>query len=143
MFTNSPTTFHSEYIPSSTDEEENIKVALAKESSIRLIYLDSLTYLGILKIGITLLDILAGKCQIPILNILITLRKIRLNETFKVLGDHFDLSSQVVGKIFNKSVKLIAREMDHFISFSSSYGHLMNMPTAFRLRYNNVRSIID
>lgn len=142
MFTNTPTV-HSEYIPSSTDEEENTKVALAKASTMRLIYLDPLTYLGILSIGISLLDLLAAKCQVPVLNILITLRKIRLNETFKVLGDHFDLSRQVVGKIFNTSVKLMAREMNHFISFSSSYGLLMNMPPAFRLRYNNVRSIID
>lgn len=106
-------------------------------------YNDPLTYLGILPVGIVLIEILAAKCKIPVLHVLITLRKIRLNETFKFLGDHFDLSGQMVGNIFKSSVMLMSNEMKNFISFSNIYGLQMNMPTAFRLRYNNVQSIID
>ncbi|KAJ8917054.1 hypothetical protein NQ315_012973 [Exocentrus adspersus] len=112
---------NSEYL---TEEEE------AESEFKRRMLADSLTaatkepklLLGVPKESYYIVQMLATKSGLSIVNILITLRKIRLNESFAILGLHFGMSESNVSRIFAKKctpygatfkgISLVARQTE-------------------------------
>lgn len=75
--------------------------------------------------------------------ILLTLKKIRLNEQFEVLGHDFAISKSQASRIFAKVLPLIYSYLRGLIIWPSSFDIKMNLPIPFRARYAKVESIID
>lgn len=90
-----------------------------------------------------LVDFLHQKSGILSEHILLTLMKIKLNDSFSRLGDQFDLSEGHACKIFNKSILVIAHLLTKLIYWPDKARIIELLPIPFRARYHNVQSIID
>ncbi|XP_072400459.1 uncharacterized protein [Diabrotica undecimpunctata] len=79
----------------------------------------------------------------PVRDILISLKKIRLNDPYIRLAIDFDVSTSLIGKIFNRTVPLIANRMKQFIFFPSMKQIYDKLPISFRKRYFKTVSVLD
>lgn len=104
---------------------------------------DSKYYLGIEPFSIQILDILVIKINISKKNVILVLRKIRLNEGFKVLGDLFCITKRHAANVFSSNVAKIASHLNEFICWHEKDKIKEMMPLAFKNRFKNVESIID
>lgn len=76
-------------------------------------------------------------------DIIICLRKMKLNESFEILAKYFNMTRQNVGRIFNETIKPITRFLRAFIKPSTKDKQLKYLPKGFRLHYSKVCAIID
>ena len=102
-----------------------------------------LIYLGIPKPSIYIIQMLTEATNISVENIYLTLKKLRLNLPYSVLGYEFGLSESQVGKVFRKTLKALALVLKKLIFWPTKKQILLNLPIAFRYRFKNVESIID
>lgn len=86
---------------------------------------------------------LSLKSNISKRDILLTLMKINLNDSFSRLSDLFGVSESFCCRIFNKTVKLIMEYFKVFIYWPSKNSIQTLLPISFRYRYSDVQSIID
>ncbi|CAH0717716.1 unnamed protein product, partial [Brenthis ino] len=100
-------------------------------------------YIGINNNCYFLLHLIEKETNIPIVNILLCLKKIRLNTTFSELSDQFGISMSYAGKIFRKCVPTISAALKSFIEKLDKKKIKSSLPIAFRHRYNKVNCIID
>lgn len=143
----------SEFILSSTEssvcESEIDELSLRcfkenrRQSTIELIKIRSQFYLGLPKYDYGLVSFLENRCRLNYVNVLITLKKIRTNDSHSRLADDFGISKTRVGIIFQDSVPKLSKVMWHFVYFPSTEIVRKSLPIPFRYRYNNVISIID
>lgn len=89
------------------------------------------------------IELLSLKSKVSERDILLTLMKIRLNDSFSRLSDYFGVSESFCCRIFNKTVKLIMGYFKEFIYWPSKNSIHNILPIPFRYRYFNVQSIID
>jgi hypothetical protein len=76
-------------------------------------------------------------------NIVIVLRKIKLNESLSILGCHFGLSVSQISRIFHSTLPALASCLGQLIFRPSKISVYKNLPMAFRVNYFNVTEIID
>lgn len=76
-------------------------------------------------------------------NILITLRKIKLNESFYILSCYFSLSVSYIGRIFSETLPMLSCCLKQLIFRPHRSVILSNLPVAFRANYNETSEIID
>lgn len=100
-------------------------------------------YIGIPKNCYHLINIIEKQTSIPINHILLCLKKIRLNNSFRELVDEFCMDATYASRIFSKNVPILASVMRPFIVTLDNELIKKNLPMAFRHRFNNVSCIID
>lgn len=100
-------------------------------------------YLGIPENSLLLIDIILAECPLTKIDIFITLKKIKLNQSYACIGDDFGVSSRVVGLIFQKSLPILCRVFKNFIQWKPLAEIKKHLPIPFRHRYNKVQCIID
>lgn len=100
-------------------------------------------YLGIPPETYFLIEMITKHVNIPTLNILICLKKIRLNDANVRIADDLSISKSNVSKIFNKTVPLLASIFKQFITWQPAHEIQAHLPIPFRYRYRKVQSIID
>jgi hypothetical protein len=100
-------------------------------------------YLGIPEECYFLVDIIEKHTNISKKNILLCLKKIRLDTTFSELGDNFGITLSYASKVFLKSIPKIAAALQPFIHKANNAGITRNLPIAFRYNYHRVSHIID
>lgn len=137
----------------STDSEVNTKCEfedeLLKNLSIRrtllIIEKEPRIYIGVPKDCMFIVDLLVKriKCKNAKENIYLTLKKLRLNESFNILGNDFGMSACNASRIFEKFLPLLANYCKTLIVWPSKTSIRAQMPVSFRARYSNVQSIID
>lgn len=81
--------------------------------------------------------------QTPTLDILMMLKKIRLNDLFVILAIHFGMSESNVSRIFKKSLIQMAQMLQELIIWLLKDQIRLRLPIPFRARYANVVAIID
>lgn len=113
------------------------------ETTVSLIEQNSRFYLGLPPECYKLLTILTETCHIPYRNILIILKKLRLNDAFVRLGHDFDISQPQVSRIFSAGVPKLAGELQDLIFWPKSIDVNKLLPLSFRARFSGVESIID
>lgn len=86
-----------------------------KASSIHLIESQSRFYLGLLQKIYNLIKMLTSWVDCQYVDILITLKKIRLNDAYAISGNDFGISRTSVGKIFIKTVPKIGNIFQNFV----------------------------
>jgi len=71
------------------------------------------------------------------------LRKVRLNESFAMLGIEFGISEYRASEIFRTYVSFIGDHLKELVFWPDSDKIKQNLPIAFRKNYSKVESIID
>ncbi|XP_026677303.1 uncharacterized protein LOC113466266 [Diaphorina citri] len=102
-----------------------------------------LFYIGIPNDVLFLLDILVKSTNQTERDVLLCLKKLRLNEPYIILGQDFKITPQHAGAIFHKVLPSLAKALEKFIIWPTNMEILHNLPIAFRYRYSKVVSIID
>lgn len=142
-------TSHSEYNPlleeiSELEEEKQFEI---KQTALRLtnyfISTDPKNYIGISKHWLWIIEDLQTATKISSDNIKLTLMKIKINDTFRRLGNQFGLCATGASKVFNRSVLKIANVLQTLIHFPDRNCIKKNLPIPFRLNFSNVACIID
>lgn len=100
-------------------------------------------YLGLPKDVYFVVKLIEGLRPIRSLDILITLKKIRLNDPYFRLGMDFGLAPSTIANVFRKFVKVLAEVFSQLIVWSPSNVNHKFLPIPFRKRYSKVNSIID
>ncbi|XP_037872296.1 uncharacterized protein LOC119629683 [Bombyx mori] len=101
------------------------------------------SYIGVPKSCYYLIDLIEKHTKIPANNILMCLKKIRLNNPFRELADDFTMTPSHASKIFFKNIPLLASVMRPFLVNLNKHSIKSNLPMAFRHKYHNVSCIID
>ncbi|XP_030039710.2 uncharacterized protein LOC115455167 [Manduca sexta] len=112
-------------------------------NTLRLIQDNPRFYIGILKECYFLVDLIKKHTTIPVENILLCLKKIRLDSKFVELANQFGMSVSYASRIFKKNVPIIAKALHCFIIKSDKTAIELNLPIAFRHKYRNINCIID
>lgn len=82
-------------------------------------------------------------CSIQYTHILITLKRIRLNDVYSRLADDFGMSTSNVSKVFLQTVPKLANVLQNFIFWPDAKTIKRLLPIPFRYRCAKVQSIID
>ncbi|XP_059472670.1 uncharacterized protein LOC132195002 [Neocloeon triangulifer] len=104
-------------------------------------------FLGISKENIHLIDALAKKVgptpEKGRDKVLLTIRKVKLNESFEILGLHFGISKSKANEIFKATLPTIADCLRETIGILKPQLLVRNLPIPFRYEYSKVTHIID
>ncbi|XP_045497584.1 uncharacterized protein LOC123695719 [Colias croceus] len=100
------------------------------------------SYIGVPFSCFNLVNLIEKQTNIPFDHILLCLKKIKLNNSFRELADDFGIDKTYPGKIFMKNIPILASVMRPFIVPLDKLIK-KNLPKAFRHKYNNVTCIID
>lgn len=136
-------------IKSSSDCSELIEDDKKQEASRILAYTlqkikkNPRSYIGVPNSCYYLIDLIEKKLNIPTHHIIMCLKKIKLNSSFRELSDDFSISPTYASKIFQKNIPLIASLMRPFLVVLDKDSIRKNLPMAFRHKYYNVSCIID
>lgn len=96
--------------------------------------------LGILK------NVVCTTANIPVIDLYLTLKKIRQNEDFTLLAEYFEFSENEVQQIFTRTIVKLARYLKYLIRWPESkkyYDRHKNLPIAFRSKLSYVQSLIE
>ncbi|KAL4709401.1 hypothetical protein ACJJTC_001197 [Scirpophaga incertulas] len=113
----------------------------SQKNTILKIESNSKLYLGIPKQSYFVINLLIENVRCPFVNILITLKKIKLNDSYQRL--EIDFNTKNVSRIFRKTVVLLAKCFKQLIYFPTKEAVKEKLPIPFRRRYNNTVCIID
>lgn len=140
----------SEYLPSMLSEADLLKETriteehtLIAQHNLRIMKQHSFRYLGIREESLFVLDSLCETTKLIERDILIVLRKIKLNEPFEILEDVFLISTPRLSQIFSSCVPIVARELVELIYWPEAELIKKFLPMAFLNKYSNIQSIID
>lgn len=100
-------------------------------------------YLGLSQDTYFLIETLVNNVQQPHMHILITLKKIRLNDSYSRLAIDFGLQKGSIAKLIRKTLPSLAHFMKELIYFPEQSEVEDNLPMAFRSRFSKTQSIID
>lgn len=100
-------------------------------------------YLGLPQDVYCLVKMICERTNVIHRDVLITLKKIRLDDTYFRLHVDFELSLSQVQKIFVKTVPKLSIVMNNFIFWPEASKIQDLIPLVFRARYAKVQSIID
>ncbi|XP_048487349.1 uncharacterized protein LOC119692329 isoform X1 [Plutella xylostella] len=113
------------------------------ECTLKKIKKNPRSYIGIPLNCYYLVNLISEQTGIPFNHILLCLKKIRLNNSFRELADDFGIDRSYPSKIFFKNVPLIASVMRPFIVSLDKELIKKTLPMAFRHKYHTVSCIID
>lgn len=122
----------SNWMSNESEEERRFKnkmrdcmlIAIAKEPKM---------FLGLPKKSYNVIEFLTDRIPISTLDILITLKKIKMNDSFSILGVHFGYAASSVSRIFAKALPLMAAKLKELIFFTPDKIYI-NLPISFRAR---------
>jgi len=107
-------------------------------------------YLGINKTWLSILDLVSYKITVtkrcvlePIEIVYLVLRKLKLNETFTILGHVFGISARTASRLFAKYLPFIADHFSELIVWPKPNSIRRALPIGFRKSYYKVVGIGD
>lgn len=128
-----------------TSTEIKPKEYLKRKTFLEQIYEKPKMYLGVPKKYLWIIDNIVTKSnkKTSELTVILTLFKIKQNDTFERMSDEFELSRQTLTKHFYKGVELLANYFQNFIFMPSALQIKKNLPLVFKMRYSDVTIILD
>ncbi|XP_073961929.1 uncharacterized protein [Choristoneura fumiferana] len=100
-------------------------------------------YLGIPKSFYWFIDFLAKQCKIRLLYVIITLFKLKQNDTIQRLSHQFQLSRVTIQEILKISIPHLATYLQMHIYLPEPLAIKKTLPPVFKVRYANVQCIMD
>lgn len=133
------------YVPSQDSEDQMLPVSQSaiRSSSIYVLEKNPKLYLGISTELVDILNKISIQSKIDYVKMLITLKKIRLNDTYARLAVDFDRSTSEIQRIFVDIVPKLASFFQNLIFWSESSKIIQLLPIPFRSKYAKVESIMD
>ncbi|KAI5749112.1 hypothetical protein M8J76_004735 [Diaphorina citri] len=128
---------------SDIEDEAQSTVLQQKQVQLQIMNDNPKIYLGIDPHNIFVLDRLATRLNCKRSDIMIVLRKIRLNESMEILSHVFVVSRSTISRTIKNLVGLMAGFIKAFIEWAEPTIITSNLPLAFRANYYKVQSIID
>uniref|UniRef100_A0A0A9XL84 LL-diaminopimelate aminotransferase n=1 Tax=Lygus hesperus TaxID=30085 RepID=A0A0A9XL84_LYGHE len=113
------------------------------DRQISLMKRDSRFYLGLPNKEFRVINFISQHTVLTTRDILMTIKKIRLNDPNKRLADDFNLSVGHVSKIFARSVTILSVFFSKLVFWPKEITNKKLMPVPFRHRFMNVQSIVD
>jgi len=153
--THSKATSGSEYLPSTAPSSDSCQSsvfskdkttrALVRQLTIDMMSKSPATFMGVPKEHLYIVEMMAAKLgkTFAVENVMLTLRKLKLMESHKILGLFFGLSKSEVSKIFRKTLPTLAECMKDLIFYPDVKQTILNLPTAFRYQYFETTDIAD
>lgn len=129
----------SEHDDSAFTTNEKVKIC---DITIRMMENDLLYYTGIPRESSHVIDLLVTKSTVSKRNIFLVLRKIRHNETFKILGDLFGITRLHAGKVFLSDIEKVATSLQAFICWPEPSDIQRNLPLQFKPKYQHAQVIV-
>lgn len=130
-----------------TSGEQNdmsaMELKTVQKLNMKLISKDPMYYLGLPQASYGLIDTLAECLQTDSMNILICLKKIRLNASFQGLSYDFSVSKSYCSKTFKNLLPDLAACFSSLIQWPVEKEIKRRLPIPFRARFSHVQSIID
>lgn len=127
-----------------TTEEKGGKNYRIREEMLQIIYKKPKMYLGIPQQYLWLLDHIVEKNnKLSVLCLIITLFKIKTNDTFDRMSDTFVLSRSNITNLFIQGVRALTNYFQNFIFLPSPIQIKKTLPLVFKVRYSNVQVILD
>lgn len=121
----------------------NVNLSAGSSQAISLTTQDPRFFLGLPKAEFRVIQMASDLLNISARDIMVTIRKIRLNDSHKRLAYDFNLSTGHVSRIFSTTVPQLSTLFQQFIFWPPASTIQKLMPIAFRHRFNNVQSILD
>ena len=102
-------------------------------------------FLGVPKQYYWIIEYLEKKSKIPSFHIILTLYKIKNNDTFSRMSDIFQVSLATLWRMFYKTLRLLSLFFKQFLYWPTAVNIKRNLPPVFTCNrdYANVQSIID
>lgn len=151
-----PSASVSEYLPSTQETQSTIETDIeevdknmfekkCREVCSELMLKNPKLFLGIDPENVFIIKLLSKNIETNDneRNVFITLRKIKLNESYALLGCHFALSESYVGRLVSKTIPILGRCLRQLIFRPDKETILRNLPVAFRANYSHTSEIID
>jgi DDE superfamily endonuclease len=106
---------------------------------------DSMLFLGVPQRMLFIIDKLAARLPTPHahLEVLITLRKLKLMESHKALGYYFGVGKGKISKIFRGTLPTISDCLQELIFTPKTSQISLNLPLAFRYEYFEASDVVD
>lgn len=115
--------------------------------TLELIEKNPYVHLGVASNRLPLLkNIICTTANVSLLDLYVTLKKLRQNEDFALLAEYFEFSESEVQEIFARSVVKLARYLRFLVRWPDSkkyYDRHKNLPFAFRSKLSHVQSLIE
>ena len=129
----------------SSEERENKKIMKEKSPLITKYHIltNPKMYIEIDKQWIAMIDLLCCRIKCTFNDVLLTLMKIRCNDTFARLGDQFGISTSQASRIFSKTISLLAHFLKTFVYCPDRESIIDNLLIAFRSSFGHVCAIVD
>lgn len=126
-----------------SEEKRNDEASNMLKYTVIKIMKNPRSYIGLTERCYYLVDLIAEEIGIPSNHVLLCLKKIKLNNSFRELADDFSMSTTYGSKIFFKNVPRIASVMRPFIVTLDRDLIKNTLPRAFRQKFNRTSCIID
>jgi hypothetical protein len=118
-----------------------------RESTMHLMTENSQLFMGVQPNILFVIDRLVDKLGVQAAkgryNVMLTLRKIKLNEVYELIGLYMGTSANNASEIFRKTLPTMAACMKECIFSVPKAVTLRNLPLAFRLNYYGVTHTLD
>ncbi|KAJ8966526.1 hypothetical protein NQ314_003479 [Rhamnusium bicolor] len=98
-------------------------------------------YLGIPKEFLFIIELLSEKCQLPRIDIYVTLKKIKLNLPYEILVDDFCLAAASICNVIKRALPKLTVCVKPFIQWKTIEEIRENLPIPFRHRYKNCETV--
>lgn len=122
-----------------TEEECHLIYDLTK----KIMFNHSNHYMGLSRQFLQLIDMITAETNVSEHDLILTLRKCKLNETFLSLADFFGISELQAKQIFTKNVAEVANFFGKFIFWPFAEYIEEHLPYEFKLNYQTIQSVID
>ncbi|XP_073845960.1 cathelicidin-like antimicrobial protein isoform X2 [Musca autumnalis] len=115
--------------------------------TLELIEKNPLVHLGIMPSRLPLLkNVICSTANVSLVDCYLTLKKLKQNEDFSLLGEYFEMSEGDVQHAFARTVVRLARYLRYLINWPDSkkyYERHKHLPFAYRQNLSHVQSLIE
>jgi hypothetical protein len=125
-----------------SEDQQKIK---EREDTVAKILAHPKNFLGISPNNLKVVDLLASKLKSKTAktDVLLTLRKIKKNESYTDLQIYFCWDRTTIARKIKRTLPVIAKNLRTFVYRPSAEAVLRNLPQAFRYSYSDTSEIID
>lgn len=144
----------SDYVPENTQDSldsfaaslSQIDKSQIQSLSLRLMRENSQLFMGVHPESAFIIQKLAdvlGSHDSMIFEVMLTLRRVRLNEVFELIALYMGVSLSHASAVFRRTLPTVAACLKELVINVSKPTSLRNLPIAFRMHYSNVTHILD
>jgi len=143
----------SDYLPSSIPSSDSGKSVFSsareknvlRDSMLELMKRDTMLFLGVPQNMFFVVERLAARLpsRYAYLEVMITLRKLKLMESHKLLGYYFGFGKGKISKIFRETLPTISECFKELIYTPERQNIALNLPMAFRYEYFDTTDVVD